>query len=278
MGSLGTPLHRDCNAMGDAVKISPHVPSTLCSRSVGARWEDMILPGREDPRKCVDPRNLGLSDWDQKLGKMECQFSSYDKRRWKWDDVYLLRGLPNIYSPSLGPPPWFLCLRTTAVAPWRYTWSSMFEMHLETEIKWTQRCTWRPWLSEFGDALRGHDHANLQAVIERVWRFIWRRWSSDFGGALGRRDRVILEIHLQAMKERDWRSTWWRSIWREVRRHLRLCSLVNLELWECRELSTTSAEIWETGWERETVDLGMMLYLVYAALCVNSWVWHGEIS
>jgi len=57
MGSLGTHLHRDCNAMGDSAKISLLIPSTLSSRSVG-RWEDMILPGREDPR------NLGKSEWD----------------------------------------------------------------------------------------------------------------------------------------------------------------------------------------------------------------------
>jgi len=49
MGSLGTRLHWDCNATGDAAKISSRVPSTLSSRSVG-RWEDMILPGGEDPR------------------------------------------------------------------------------------------------------------------------------------------------------------------------------------------------------------------------------------
>jgi len=48
MGSLGTRLHRDSNAMGDTAKISPRVPSTLSSRSV-RRWEDMILPGCEDP-------------------------------------------------------------------------------------------------------------------------------------------------------------------------------------------------------------------------------------
>jgi len=47
--------------MGDAAKISPRVPSTLISRSVGRRREDMILPGREDPRNCVDP-NLGQSE------------------------------------------------------------------------------------------------------------------------------------------------------------------------------------------------------------------------
>jgi len=55
MGSLGTRLHRDCNAMGDAAKISARVPSTLSSRSVG-RCEDMILSGSEDPRNGVDPR------------------------------------------------------------------------------------------------------------------------------------------------------------------------------------------------------------------------------
>jgi len=35
MGSLGTRLHRDCNAMRDTAKISPHVPSTLNVGSVG---------------------------------------------------------------------------------------------------------------------------------------------------------------------------------------------------------------------------------------------------
>jgi hypothetical protein len=47
-------------AMGDAAKISPHVPSTLSLRIVGM-WEDMILQGHEDPRICMDPRNLGMS-------------------------------------------------------------------------------------------------------------------------------------------------------------------------------------------------------------------------
>jgi len=34
------------------------------------------------------------------------------------------------------------------------------EMYLETEIEWTQRCTWRPKSSEFGDALGGRDRAS----------------------------------------------------------------------------------------------------------------------
>jgi len=130
MGSLGPRLHRDCNAMGDAAKISPRVPSTLGSKSVG-RWDDMKLPGRDDPW------NHGQREWDQKLGKIECEFSLYDKRRWKWDDVYLPRGLPNIYSPSLCPPPFPLYLRTTAVTPWWCIWLSVFEMNLENGIDWT---------------------------------------------------------------------------------------------------------------------------------------------
>ena len=240
MGSLGTRLHRDCNAMGDTVKISPRIPSTLSLWSVQIKCEDMILPGCEDPRNCMDPWNLRQSQWDQKLGKIECEFPLYDKRRWKWDDDYLLRGLPNIYSPSLCPPPLPLYLCTTTVAPSRSTWSSIFEMHLETEIKWTQRCTWRLGSSEFEDALGGHDRANLQAVIKRVWRYTWRLrsteliwctwrpWSSDVGDALWGCDRESLGMHLQAMIERDWSSTWRRSIWREVQQQLRLYSLVNL--------------------------------------------------
>jgi len=41
----------------------------------------MILPGREDPRNCMDARNHGKSEWDQKLGKIECVYSLYDKMR-----------------------------------------------------------------------------------------------------------------------------------------------------------------------------------------------------
>jgi len=185
-------------------------------------------------------------------------------------------------------------IRTTTVDPWRCTWSSVFEMYLAMEIEWTLRCTWRPGLCKFGDTLGGLGRynwvMNFEAVMERVWRCTWRPrsstlrsctwrpWSTEFGDSLCGYDRASLEMHLQAMIERDWRGRWRWSIWREARRQLRLYSLVNLELWECKELSTTSAERWETGWERETVDFGMMLYWVYAVLCVNSWLWHGEIE
>jgi len=43
MGSLGTHLHRDCNALGDAVKISPRVPSfwAILSLLIIPDWKAM---------------------------------------------------------------------------------------------------------------------------------------------------------------------------------------------------------------------------------------------
>jgi len=61
------------------------------------------------------------------------------------------------------------------------------EMHLQATIEWVWRCNWRPWSSDFGDALGGRNWASLEihlkAVIERVWRCTWRPWSSEFGHA-----------------------------------------------------------------------------------------------
>jgi len=140
----------------------------------------MILPGREDPRNCVGPKNLGQSEGDQKLWKIECVFSLNDKMRWKWDAVYVPQGLPNIYSMSLIPPPLPQYLSTPTVTPSWYT------------------C--RPWLGEWGDALGGRDRANwemhLEAVIDRVWRCTGRPWSSECGNALGVQDRVNSEEEL----------------------------------------------------------------------------------
>jgi len=152
------------------------------------------------------------------------------------------------------------------------------EMHLETEIEWTQRCTFRPGSSEFRDAFGDRDRVNsnmqFEAGIERVWRCMWRPRMCELRDALGGCDRASLEMHLEAMIERDWRSTWRRSIWRrkfgrEARQELRLYSLVNSELWECGA-SSTPAEWWEIAWEWETVNHGMMQYSVYAVLGVNS--------
>jgi len=81
------------------------------------------------------------------------------------------------------------------------------EMQLEIEIEWTQRCTGRPWSSEFGDRDWVNSEMHLKAVIERVWRCTGRPWSSEFGDSLGGRDRVNWEMHLEAVIDRDWRCT-----------------------------------------------------------------------
>jgi len=143
------------------------------SKSVGRWWEDMILPG------CEDPLNLGKSESDQKLRKIECVFSLCGKMRWKWDHVYLRWGRPNIYSPSLSPPPWPLYLRTPAVAP--------------------KQCTWWPWSSELSNSLGGRHRVSLkihlEARIELTQGYTPRPWSSEFGDAIGDRDRANSEMH-----------------------------------------------------------------------------------
>ena len=83
-------------------------------------------------------------------------------------------------------------------------WASL-EMHLEAEMEWTQRCTWRLWLSEFGHALGGRDQVNTkmpsEAVTELHWRCTCRLRSSKIGGVLGggwfggRRDGSLDSIH-----------------------------------------------------------------------------------
>ena len=49
---------------------------------------------------------------------------------------------------------------------------------------------------------------HLEAMIVRTCR----TQSSEFGDALGGDDRASLEMHLQAVIERDWTSTWRRSM------------------------------------------------------------------
>jgi len=85
----------------------------------------------------------------------------------------------------------------TPVSP--YTRRRSWTMYLEAVIERVERCTWRPWSSEFGDAPGGRDGVNsemhLEAVIERVWRCTLRPWSSEVGDAIGDRDWVNSEMH-----------------------------------------------------------------------------------
>jgi len=76
--------------------------------------------------------------------------------------------------------------------------------------------TVRVYTSEFGDIVVSHDHANMVAVIQRVWQCTWRPWSCKLwahhgvsweipweamigrvGDALGYYDSEKLEIHLE---------------------------------------------------------------------------------
>ena len=95
------------------------------------------------------------------------------------------------------------------------------------------RCTGRPWLSEFGDALGGRDRATLEmhweAVIEQVWRCTGRPWSREFEYALGGHNRASLEMHFEAVIKRLWRC-YWRPRLSECRDILWGCDSASLEI------------------------------------------------
>jgi len=157
---------------------------------------------------------------------------------WDWDrlnsEMHLEAVIERVWIGT-----WRLRLSELRDALGGHDWANL-DMHSETKIDWTQRCPWRPGSSEFGDALGGPHRAKPQAVIERIWRYTkrqrsselrsgpWMPWSIEFGDTLWGCDSASLEMHLQAMIEWDWRSTWSRSIWREAQRQLRLYSLVYL--------------------------------------------------
>jgi len=87
-----------------------------------------------------------------------------------------------------------------------------FEMHLETESEWTQRCTWRPGSSEFGDAF-GHQvqvnsEMHLVAGSERVWRCIWTPRSSEYRERRRSRHEANLEMHLVTEIQRPQGCSW----------------------------------------------------------------------
>jgi len=185
-------------------------------RSLGIGWEDKILPDVDDPCNCLNTLNLGQSEGDQKLGKIECVFSSYDKMGWKWDDVYLIHGLPNIYSPLLWPPPLPLHDHTPTVTRWRCTWRpglSNFcdllpdrdwvdsEMNWEAGNKQVRICASKPRSSELSNELGGLDRVSLEmhleAELEWTQRCTWRLRSNKLRDALGGRDRASVEMHFQ---------------------------------------------------------------------------------
>jgi len=174
----------------------------------------MILLGHENPRNCVD---LGMSEWDQKLGKKECVFSFYDEIRWKWDEVKMRWGEDEMMS--IYPGVSRICTPRRSVHL-RYPWISIhlpslignvlegrhwasYELHREAEIEWTHRCTWRPRSSELRDALGGQVRVNtdmhLETKIEWTQRSTGRLGVSEFRDALAGYDRARWEEYLEAV-------------------------------------------------------------------------------
>jgi len=116
-----------------------------------------------------------------------------------------------------------------------------FEIHLQADIQCTQRYTWRPWLSNFGKAVRGQDRVNskihsqavqtrsgssklkdtlpgchraslemqLKIRIECTQRYTLIPWCSEITNAVGGNDRVNLAMHSEVMIDGVW---WWTFI------------------------------------------------------------------
>jgi len=79
---------------------------------------------------------------------------------------------------------------------------------LQAVLESNSRCAWKWRASELRDILRGRDRASLEmhleAVIERDWRCTWRPCSCE----LASHNRASLKTHLEAVIERVWRCTW----------------------------------------------------------------------
>jgi len=221
MGSLGTRLHRDCNTMGDAAKICPRVPSTLWSRSVGRRWEGMILSGREDPRtqrvrpKVETDRVCIFVVWQDEM-KMRCCLSTLGSPKYILRIAHCISVTPE--SPYTHHHSFHLPYPRISVHPPSLRNDilgvrdrSSLEMHWEAVIEWVWRCTGRPRWSELRDALGGRDRFSLEmhweAKMEWTQICTWRPWSSKFGDALGGRDGVNSEKDLEAVIIPVWRCT-----------------------------------------------------------------------
>jgi hypothetical protein len=150
------------------------------------------------PRNCADPRNLAKSEWDQKLGNIECVFSLYDKMRWTWDGVYL---------STPGSPEYILRVAhsTSVTSVSLYTHCRSLTIYLRAVIELVWRFTWRLRSSELRAALGGRDGSclemHLEAVIDRVWRCPGRPRSRELRDAVGGYDRSSLEMHWEAEVE-----------------------------------------------------------------------------
>jgi len=113
MGSLGIRMHRDCNGWRCENLSSHSFYIKLKERRKMRRYD---TTGPWGSTQWHGSKKFRKEPVRTNVGKDRVCISLYDKTRWKWDAVYLPRGLPNIYSGSLIPPPLPLYLRTPAVA------------------------------------------------------------------------------------------------------------------------------------------------------------------
>jgi len=159
-------------------------------------------------------------------------------------------------------------------------------MHFRPEIMWTPRYTWGPWWPKFEDALGGHDHVNLEAVIKQLWRCTGRWWSC----LLGVRNGWSPENQLAAVTV--WTQTYtgckrWINIGGVPRgglsgggrcggpriggRHDACWDTIHRFTWNCENVGSwvqegpprdetwdMRHETWETDWEQETVNIEIM--------------------
>jgi len=172
-------------------------------------------------------------------------------------------------------------------------WASL-EMQLEAEVEWTQRCTFRPWSSEFGDAIGDSDgvnsEINSEAVIERVCRYTCsRQWSSEIGGVVGGgrpgggwwEEHQVLRLY-SSVSELETVGMWRGDCIFEAAMENWLLTVdwwggsLEAEATFRGELGMVRMKGWQTIFG--VCHTRCMLYLVYAALSVNSWWWHGEIQ
>jgi len=186
----------------------------------------MILPGRENPRNCLDPDEM----------KMRWGLSTPGSPEYV---------CPVAQSPSVTPEsPYIRC------PSWR--------LYLEAVIERVERCTWRPWSSELRDSLGGQDHGHpeihSEAVKQRVWRCTWTPESIELRDALGGRDRASLEMHWVAVIERVWRCTFrpWSS---EVGDAIGDRDLVNSEM----HLEAVIAQVWRCTCRLWSSEIGGVL-------------------
>jgi len=119
-------------------------------------------------------------------------------------------------------------------------------------MEWTQRCTWRPWSSEFGDALWGHNQASLEmqfeTEIECTQRCTGRLWSSEFGDAIGDRDWVNSEMHWEAVSKWGRPCTW--SLRSSEHRDALRAVIEAVYRCTCSRLWSRAIRVLGVGWSR----------------------------